>query len=193
MMTSSKKLVLRLVGAVAVAFCASMALTWALHDRITSHEAHRLIQNAFRDVEKMIRERVDRRMVRQAMVARDHLREMRLQPWWNDPDESSRRLRALADELSVDEICVVDANGMLTHSARREEVMALNFMTCGGQAGEFTTLLDSKTEFTQPLMPNSLRGEMVKYVGVWIPEGGFLQVGGQAECVRRLSRTAVTV
>ncbi len=192
MMTSSKKLVLRLVGAVAVAFCASMALTWALHDRITSHEAHRLIQNAFRDVEKMIRERVDRRMVRQAMVARDHLREMRLQPWWNDPDESSRRLRALADELSVDEICVVDANGMLTHSARREEVMALNFMTCGGQAGEFTTLLDSKTEFTQPLMPNSLRGEMVKYVGVWIPEGGFLQVGGQAECVRRLSRTAVT-
>ena len=191
-MNSNRKLVLRLVGAVAVAFCASMALTWLLHDRMTSYEAHRLIDNTFRDVEKMIRERVDRRMIRQAMIVRDHLVDMRTQPWWNDPDESSRRLRALANELSIDEICVVDASGMLTHSARRNEVGAIDFTTCGGQAGEFTVLLDSKTEYTQPLMPNTLRGEMVKYVGVWIPEGGFVQVGGKAECLSRLSRTAVT-
>lgn len=191
-MTANRNLVLRLVGAVAVAFCASMALTWLLHDRMTAYEAHKLIQNAFRDVEKMIRERVDRRMIRQAMVVRDRLVDMRREPWWNDPDESSRRLRMLADELSVDEICIADSTGMLTHSARRDEVGALDFAHDGGQAGEFAVLLNSKTEFTQPLMPNSLRGEMVKYVGVWIPEGGFVQVGGRGDCIRRLSRTAVT-
>ena len=48
-MNSNRKLVLRLVGAVAVAFCASMALTWLLHDRMTSYEAHRLIEKRAMD------------------------------------------------------------------------------------------------------------------------------------------------
>ena len=170
-MTAHRKLVLRLVGAVLLAFVASMVFTWILHTRMTAQEAMDLIDSSFLDVEKAIRERVDRRMVRQAMLVRDRLDHMRVQPWWNDPDESSRRLRALADELWVDEICVADASGLLTHSARRDEVGALNFRTVGGQAGEFARLLDSETEVVQPLMPNTLRGDMVKYVGVWLPEG----------------------
>ena len=191
-MTAHRKLVLRLVGAVLLAFVASMVFTWILHTRMTAQEAMDLIDSSFLDVEKAIRERVDRRMVRQAMLVRDRLDHMRVQPWWNDPDESSRRLRALADELWVDEICVADASGLLTHSARRDEVGALNFRTVGGQAGEFARLLDSETEVVQPLMPNTLRGDMVKYVGVWLPEGGFVQVGANATSLRRLSRTAIT-
>ena len=191
-MTAHRKLVLRLIGAVIAAFVASMALTWLLHDRMTSHEAYALIDNAFRDVEAALRELVDRRMIRQVMVVRDRLPEMRAQPWWNDPDESSKRLRALANELRVDEICVVNAAGLLTHSARREEVGALDFTKAEGQARAFLPLLDSETEVVQPLLPNSLRGEMVKYVGVWLPEGGFVQVGARAENLQHLSRTAVT-
>ena len=191
-MTAYRKLVMQLVGAVLLAFVASMVFTWMLHTRMTSREAYALIDSSFRDVEKAIRERIDRRMIRQAMLVRDRLDQMRLQPWWNDPDESSRRLRALAEELRVDEICVADSSGLLTHSARREEVGALNFRTVKGQAGAFAPLLDSVTEIVQPLMPNTLRGEMVKYVGVWLPEGGFVQVGANAVSLRRLSRTAVT-
>ena len=191
-MTAHRKLVVRLVGAVAVSFAASMALTWILHDHMTSHEAYTLIDSAFRDVEASIYEKVNSRMVRQAMVVRDRLPEMQSQKWWNDPDESSRRLRALADELQVDEICVADADGLLTHSARREEVGALDFRKAEGQAREFAALLDAETEIAQPLMPNSLRGEMVKYVGVWLPGGGFVQVGANEAKLRRLSRTAVT-
>ena len=191
-MTAHRKLVMQLVGAVLVAFVASMVFTWMLHTRMTAREAYSLIDSSFRDVEKAIRERIDRRMIRQAMLVRDRLDQMRLQPWWGDPDESSRRLRALADELRVDEICVAGSSGLLTHSARREEVGSLNFRTVGGQAGAFAPLLDSATEIVQPLMPNTLRGEMVKYVGVWLPEGGFVQVGANAVSLRRLSRTAVT-
>ena len=191
-MIAHRKLVLQLVGAVLLAFVASMVFTWMLHTRMTAREAYSLIDSSFRDVEKAIRERIDRRMIRQAMLVRDRLDQMRLQPWWGDPDESSRRLRALADELRVDEICVADSSGMLTHSARREEVGALNFRTVKGQAGAFAPLLDREMEIVQPLMPNTLRGEMVKYVGVWLPEGGFVQVGANAVSLRRLSRTAVT-
>jgi len=191
-MTAQRKLTFRLVGAVAAAFLASIVLTWLLHDRMTSHEVQGLIDSAFRDVEASIRERVDSRMIRQAMAVRDKLPEMQAQKWWNDPDESSKRLRALADELQVDEICVANADGILTHSARREEVGSLDFCKAEGQAREFAALLDRENEITQPLMPNTLRGELVKYVGVWMPRGGFVQVGASADNLRRHSRTAIT-
>ena len=192
MTRQQKLLVLRLLAAVVTAFVASMALNWILHGHVADRERRKLFEKVFNDVGADIRWRVDVRMIRQAMLARDRYYEMREEPWWNDPDESSRRLRALANDLGVDEICVADAEGNLTHSARREEVGALNFRTDKGQAHEFVVLLDSETEFAQPLMPNSLRGEMIKYVGVWLPDGGFIQVGAGEKSVRNLARTSVT-
>ena len=192
MTRQQKFLVIRLLAAVVTAFVASMALNWIIHGHVADRERRKLFEKVFYDVGSDIRWRVDVRMVRQAMLARDHYYEMREEPWWNDPDESSRRLRALAGELGVDEICVADAEGNLTHSARREEVGALNFRTDKGQAHEFVVLLDSETEFAQSLMPNSLRGEMIKYVGVWLPDGGFIQVGASEKSVRNLARTSVT-
>ena len=187
-----RKLALRLLCAVVAAFAASMVLTWMLHDYITTRERMKLFEEVFDDIGAAITERVDRRMIRQAMVARDMIYEMREQAWWSDPDESSRRLRELANELGVDEVCVADASGLLTHSARREEVGALDFRRAEGQARAFAALLDGETELAQPLLPNTLRGERVKYVGVWDPDGGFVQVGGQEASVRNLSRTAIT-
>ena len=192
MTRQQKFLVFRLLAAVVTAFVASMALNWILHGHVADRERRKLFEKVFDDVGSDIRWRVDVRMIRQAMLARDRYYEMRKEPWWNDPDESSRRLRVLANDLGVDEICVADADGNLTHSARREEVGALNFRTDKGQAHEFVVLLDSETEFAQPLMPNSLRGEMVKYVGVWLPDGGFIQVGASEKSVRNLARTSVT-
>ena len=94
---AQRKLARRLVGAVSIAFLASMALTWMLHEKMTSREIQNIINNVFNDVAVDIRERVDARMFRQAMVLRDKVYEMRENDWWNDPDESSRRLRILAD------------------------------------------------------------------------------------------------
>ena len=190
--SANSKLAWRLFGAVAIAFVASMALTWILHEKMTKREMQRIFDNVFNDVAVDIRERVDEKMLRQAMALRDRYYEMREEQWWSDPDESSRRLRALAHELRVDEICIANADGLLTHSARREEVGAIDFTKTEGQAKEFASLLTDKSEVTQPLLPNSLRGNMVKYVGVWLPDGGFVQVGCQPQSVRNLARTAVT-
>ena len=189
---TQRKLAWRLVGAVLLAFAASMAFTWIFHERMTRRAMQGLFDNKFDDVAVAIRERVDARMLRQAMAVRDKYYEMREADWWNDPDESSRRLRALAVDLGVDEICIADADGLLTHSARREEVGALNFRTADDQAREFAALLVDKSEVTQPPRRNTLRGEQVKYVGVWLPDGGFVQVGGGEKAVRELARTAVT-
>ena len=190
--TAQRKLARRLVGAVALAFVASLVLTWMLHEQLTWRDTKHLIDNVFSDVAVDIRERVDARMFRQAMVVRDKVYEMQEQPWWNDPDESSRRLRALADDLGVDEVCIADADGNLSHSARREEVGALNFNTAEGQAHEFASLLTEGFELAQPPLPSTLRGEKIKYVGVWMPEGGFVLVGAREKALRNLARSALT-
>ena len=190
-MTARGRLVSRLTGAVAVAFLASLALTWVLHDRMTSHDAHKLIDVAFNDVEGAIREKVDRRLVRQAMLFRDRLPELQKDPGWRDKKKSVALLQHLADELKVDELCVVDHKGLLTHSANEEDI-GFDFMKVEGQAAGFRPLLDRETEVTQPLLPNTRAGDMIKYVGVWLPEGGFVQVGCREKSLRYLARSALT-
>ena len=190
-MKAHGKLVARLTGAVAVAFLASLALTWVLHDRMTAHDAHKLIDIAFKDVEGAIREKVDRRLVRQAMLFRDKLPELRAHPDWHDKKKSVALLRRLADELKVDELCVVDAKGLLTHSADARDI-GFDFTNITGQAAGFKPLLDRETEITQPLLPNTRAGDMIKYVGVWLPQGGFVQVGCREANLRYLARSAIT-
>ncbi len=190
-MKSNRRLAIRLAGAVLVAFLASLVLTWALHDWMTERSAHRLIDIAFEDVENAIREAVDRRLVRQAMLFRDLLPALRAEPAWADPQAASARLREVAGELFVDELCVIDADGILTHSANPDDI-GLDFKAIGGQAAGFRPLLDRETEIAQPILPNTRAGDMVKYVGVWLPEGGFVQVGCREGSLRHLARSAVT-
>ena len=47
---AQRKLARRLVGAVSIAFLASMALTWMLHEKMTSREIQNIINNVFNDV-----------------------------------------------------------------------------------------------------------------------------------------------
>jgi hypothetical protein len=190
-MKTDRKLAFRLAGAVGVAFLASLALTWLMHDRMTERDAHRLIDIAFDDIENAIREAVDRRLVRQAMLFRDRLPALRAESVWTDPKAAVPRLREVADELLVDELCVIDASGILTHSATLGDI-GLDFKTIGGQAAGFLPLLDQETEIAQQIVPNSRAGEMIKYVGVWLPAGGFVQVGCREASLRRLARSAVT-
>ncbi len=190
-MTAQRKLVARLAGAVALAFLASLALTWFLHDRMMARDAQKLIDIAFKDVEGAIREKVDRRLVRQAMLFRDRLPELRKNPDWNDKKKSVALLRHVANELKVDELCVVDAHGLLTHSADERDI-GFDFTNIKGQAAAFKPLLRDQTEITQSLMPNTRAGDMIKYVGVWRPEGGFVQVGCREGNLRYLARSALT-
>ena len=190
-MKSTRKLAFRLAGAVGAAFLASLVLTWALHDWMTERSAHRLIDIAFEDVENAIREAVDRRLVRQAMLFRDRLPALRAEAVWADPRAAAARLREVADELFVDDLCVTDADGILTHSTDTRDI-GYDFKTIDGQAAGFRPLLDRETEIAQPILPNTRTGEMIKYVGVWLPEGGFVQVGCREGSLRHLARSAVT-
>jgi hypothetical protein len=125
------------------------------------------------------------------MLFRDLLKSLRNEPVWSDPQAAVARLREVAEELHVDELCVIDGKGLLTHSADARDI-GFDFTKVTGQAVGFLPLLDSETEITQPLLPNTRAGEMVKYVGIWLPEGGFVQVGCRDATLRRLAQSAVT-
>ncbi len=184
-------LALRLAGAVVAAFLASLILTWILHDWMTERNAHRLIDIAFEDVENAIRETVDRRLVRQAMLFRNRLPALRAESAWADPQTAATLLREVAGELLVDDLRVVDSSGILTHGTDIRD-LGCDFKTIGGQAAGFRPLLDRETEVAQPIMPNTRTGERIKYVGVWLPEGGFVQVGCHEATLRRLVRSTIT-
>ena len=178
-----RRLVLRIGGAMAAAFVLAMGVTWSLHYVLAEKDAYRLMDRVLNDVQGEIEEQANRRLLLAAMHVRDRLPGL--------PDRTSPTLKALAAELRVDEICLADTNGLLVASSEPSYV-GFDFRKMGGQAAAFLVLLDEQTELAQPLMPNANGGDLRKYVGVWLPEGGFVQVGCTAPTLNRLAQAAIT-
>ncbi|MDO5319838.1 MAG: SpoIIE family protein phosphatase [bacterium] len=184
-MTLPRRLALKLALSVLVAFVIVLIPLWFLQDYMAERDAYQEISETLEDVLADMDDQADTYLIRMAMTARDAVKKM--------DDLSVPKLRALADSLGVDEICLVDAKGILTHSARSEDI-GLDFNKVGGQAAEFLCLLKDETEFAQPFCQISLKGknESRKYVGVWRPEGGFVQVGCLAPTLRALIQSELT-
>ena len=95
--------------------------------------------------------------------------------------ESTREdLTALAERYDVAGINLIDENGIVTESTLADFV---GFdMASGAQAAEFLCLLDGVETFVQSYQPLSADSSISrKYAGVTLPEGGFVQVGYDAD------------
>ena len=123
-----RKLLVKLVGSVVCAFSVTVAITWTVQSSLADRDAMKVINRALDDVQGEIEECVNRKLVLAAMKARDRLSEV--------SDRSSETLRVIADEMRVDDVCVVDVNGILVASADPAEV-GLDFNQADGQAKEF--------------------------------------------------------
>ena len=177
-----RKLLLKIVASVVCAFSVTVAITWTVHAVLAERDAMKVINRVLDDVQGEIEDRVNRKLVLAAMTVRDRLSET--------PDRSAKTLRSIADELCVDDVCVVDTNGILVASTDPAEV-GLDFNKADGQAKAFLVLLNAESEFCQPLRPCSHDGTLRKYVGVWLPTGGFVQVGCRESTLRVFARSEV--
>lgn len=194
-MTERNRLNLRLALSVLAAFGLSLACTWLVHIGLTKRDAYKLIDNIFASVENEIEDCVNERLVRQCMAVRERLDE-------GCPTDAAA-LQQLAQELRVTEIYVADAKGDLVCSSDASllaetnvlgEVIrpAFNFARAGGQAAEMMRLVDTlETEYCQPFGPNAATGAWRKYVAVWRPTGGFVEIGCDDEALRGLSRSSL--
>lgn len=177
-----KRILLRIIGSIAAAYLLAMGITWALHTYLAKGEAEHILERILDDVQGQIEEDINRRFVLKTMKVREIIGAM--------SDKSTEALKRLATEMRVDEVCVVDKSGRFIASSGTYEIGK----TCeelGEQAAEFRCLLDDKTEYAQVLKPRSSDGKLFKYVGVWRPEGGFVQTGSRVETLRQTALSTV--
>lgn len=89
-------------------------------------------------------------------------------------------LPLLMEKYGVSEINVVDKNGIISDSTNADFV---NYdMASGEQSAEFLVLLSGESEYVQEYMPTSYDAAIMrKYAGAVLQNGGFVQVGYDAD------------
>ena len=188
-MTARRSLNLKIAFSVLAAFALSLAFSWFLHDILSEHDAYALIDKTFENVEDEIIDCVNERLVRQCMAVREAIDD------GHPCDVES--LQSLAREMRVTEISIADNSGDITHSSVRDYLArpgkpAFNFVTAGGKAEDMMCLVTGQeTEYCQPFRSNTANGAWRKFVGVWRPSGGFIEIGCDGASLRALSRAAM--
>ncbi|MBQ7190703.1 MAG: SpoIIE family protein phosphatase [Kiritimatiellae bacterium] len=188
-MTARHSLDLKIILSVLAAFALSMAFTWFLHNLLSERDAYALIDRTFRNVESEITDCVNERLVRQCMAARERLDE-------GHPDDTAA-LQDLARELRVTEISLADSKGDIVRSSVPEYLAspgkpAFNFAAAGGKAAQMMGLIDGQeTEYCQPYRSSDVNNAWRKFVGVWRPSGGFVEIGCDGEALRGLARASI--
>ena len=188
-MTARRSLNLKVAISVLAAFVVSMAFSWFLHNHLSRNDAYKLIDRTFESVEDEVGDCVNERLVRQCMAVRERLEDGHA--------TDVKALQDLARELRVTEISIADAKGDIVASSVPEYLagegqQAFSFVTAGGQAEDMMCLVRGPdTEFCQPLRSNTANGVERKFVGVWRPEGGFVEIGCDKESLRSLARSSI--
>jgi len=188
-MTAWRSLNLKLAISVLSAFALSMAFTWCLHGHLSKRDAHALIDRTFKNVESEIVDCINERLVRQCMAARERLDE-------GHPDDMAA-LQELAYELHVTEVSIADQKGDIVRSSVPDYLAspgkpAFNFAAAGGMAANMMALADGRaTEYCQPFRSNAANGNWRKFVGVWRPTGGFVEIGCDGTALRGLARSSI--
>ena len=155
---------------VVVAFAATTAFTASLQTKIAYANADNLLKLNLEDVEKDIRETSDNNLLK---IARRIAAKV-------TPESSREELSTLLSENNIAGINIVDRNGKITESTR-EDFVGFD-MSSGTQSAEFLCLLRGTKEYVQSYQPLSGDSSVSrKYAGIAFPDGGFVQVGYDAE------------
>ena len=192
-MTARCSLNLKLIFSVLAAFLLSLAFSWILHDRLSERDAYALIDRTLSDVENELTDCINERLVLQCMAARERLED---EDGHTIPVDTES-LRALARELRVTEVSVVDEKGDIVYSSVEDYLArpgkpAFNFAAAGGMSANMMGLIDGRyTEYCQPFRSNEVNSNWRKFIGVWRHDGGFFEIGFDAKALRSLTRSSV--
>ena len=150
---------------VLIAFISTTLIDYGIQKKISSDDTYELLILNINDVEGEMNDQVDKTILQINRMVANHI--------INEPDAD---LNELKDRYEVDEICVVDKNGIVIKSSIPEDI-GFN-MKEGEQSAEFMKLLeeDGPSEMVQEFRPTAADNSIYKkYSGVRIPNG-FVQV-----------------
>ena len=159
----------RLLGCIVIAYLITSTFTLVLQNGMAQIETQEVFTVAINDVEAAVREKSNHQLLEIAkQVKRDYEK---------NPTVS---LSGLTDGYGIKEINVVAPSGIITVST---EADSINYdMNCKTQSKEFVDALKVQDSFVQEYSPRG-KDESVwrKYAAVNLIDGGFIQVGYDAE------------
>ena len=160
----------KLLVLIVVACVATSTYTYLLQSGMAEIETKEIFTSAMNDVITDVREKSDENLLKITENIRSE--------YEKNKDVS---FDYLAGKFNVTEINIVAPDGTITASTDKELVGKFN-MNSTEQSKEFMVLTGDKTEFVQIYSPQGYDGvTMRKYAGVSLDDGGFIQVGYDAE------------
>lgn len=153
---------------IVIAYFVTSGFTYVLQTGMSGKETESVININLEDVHKDITDTSDENLLKITRTVRSE--------YLSDDTP----LYILCERYNVKGINIVDQNGIITNSTLKEFIGY--DMASGEQSAEFLVLLDGEEEFVQKYQPLSIDNSISrKYAGVRLPDGGFIQVGYDAE------------
>ncbi|MDY6315380.1 MAG: SpoIIE family protein phosphatase [Clostridia bacterium] len=157
---------------IVIAYIVTSGFTYILQTGMSGKETESVININIDDVHKDITDASDENLLKITRTIRSE--------YLSDDTP----LYILCERYNVKGINIVDQNGIITNSTLKEFIGY--DMASGEQSAEFLVLLDGEEEFVQKYQPLSIDESISrKYAGVCLPDGGFIQVGYDAEQFRK--------
>ena len=157
---------------IVIAYFVTSGFTYVLQTGMSGKETESVININLEDVHKDITDTSDENLLKITRTVRSE--------YLSDDTP----LYILCERYNVKGINIVDQNGIITDSTLKEFIGY--DMASGEQSAEFLVLLDGEEEFVQKYQPLSIDESISrKYAGVRLPDGGFIQVGYDAEQFRK--------
>ena len=159
-----------LLTCIVIAFLATSSFTFMLQNSIIQVETEALLNTAMNDVEADIMEKSNEELLAIARKVK--------QDYERDPNCS---LAELTGKYGIQEINVVNPAGMIINS-NVPDVINRYDMNSKEQSKEFMDMLKQQDEFVQKYGPMGKdESEWRKYAAVKLADGGFIQVGYDAD------------
>ena len=160
----------RLLVLIVVACVTTSTYTYILQNGMAEIETKNIFTSAMNDVITDVRGKSNENLLNLTEAIRSEYEK-----------NNAVLLDDLAEKYNVTEINIVAPDGMITASTDETLIGAFN-MNSTEQSKEFMVLTGEKTEFVQVYGPQGYDGvTMRKYAGVSLSEGGFIQVGYDAD------------
>ena len=160
----------RLLSCIVIAYLFTSTFTLILQDGMAQIETQEVFTVAINDVESAVREKSNRQLLEIA-------EQVKLE-YETNPAVS---LSGLTEKYGIKEINVVASDGIITNSTEADVINNYD-MNSKAQSKEFVDTLKVRDVFVQDYSPRG-KDESVwrKYAAVNLSEGGFIQVGYDAE------------
>ena len=159
-----------LLVCIVVAYLVTSTFTFILQNGMVRIETQEVFTAAINDVEAAVKGKSDAQLLNIAQKVKAEYETNRGIP-----------LQTLAQKYGIKEINVVDANGLITNSTESDVINNYD-MNSKAQSKEFVDTLKTQDSFVQQYSPRG-KDESVwrKYAAINLGDGGFIQVGYDAE------------